>query len=157
MIVVGGGIAGLTAALSLLQKEKDVLLIEKNESCGGLMNSFQRDGFRFEGGARALVNAGLVKPLTEEFALNIEILPNPITLGVEKKLLKIDGEQSLDLYAALLKDLYPEYCKKSNGPIKITGPKRPIFLIEKNKPTPLAAIRIRLKKSESCSYAFFAL
>ena len=35
IIVVGGGLAGLTAALSLAQKGKDVLLIEKNEHCGG--------------------------------------------------------------------------------------------------------------------------
>ena len=108
IIVVGGGIAGLTAALSLVHKGKDVLLIEKSKNCGGLMNSFERDGFRFEVGARALVNAGLVKPLIKEFALDIEILPNPITLGVEDRLLKIDGEQSLYLYADVLNDLYPE-------------------------------------------------
>ncbi len=108
VIVVGGGIAGLTAALSLAHKGKNVLLIEKNEDCGGLMNSFERDGFRFEAGARALVNAGLVKPLIKTFALDIEILPNPITLGIEDRMLKIDGEQSLCLYADVLKDLYPE-------------------------------------------------
>jgi phytoene dehydrogenase-like protein len=108
VIVVGGGLAGLTAALSLAQKGKDVLLLEKNERCGGLTNSFVRDGFRFEAGARALVNAGLVKPLLNEFELDIEILPNPITLGIEDRLLRIDGEQSLHSYAAVLKDLYPE-------------------------------------------------
>ncbi len=108
IIVVGGGIAGLTAALSLVHNGRDVLLIEKNDSCGGLMNSFERDGFRFEGGARALVNAGLVEPLIKEFALDIDILPNPITLGIEDRLLKIDGEQSLYLYTDVLKGLYPE-------------------------------------------------
>ncbi len=108
VIVVGGGIAGLTAALSLAHRGRDVLLIEKNEHCGGLMSSFERDGFRFEAGARALVNAGLVRPLIKEFDLDIEILPNPITLGVEDRLLRIDGEQSLHLYADVLKDLYPE-------------------------------------------------
>lgn len=108
IIVVGGGIAGLTAALSLAHKGKDVLLIEKNETCGGLMNSFERDGFRFEAGARALVNAGLVKPLIKEFALDIDMLPNPITLQIEDSLLTIDGQQSLQLYADVLKDLYPE-------------------------------------------------
>jgi len=108
VIVVGGGIAGLTAALSLANKGKEVLLLEKNETCGGLMNSFVRDGFRFEGGARALVNAGLVKPLVKEFGLDVEMLPNPITLGVEDRVLKIEGERSLDAYAELLKSLYPE-------------------------------------------------
>lgn len=106
-IVVGGGLAGLTAALSLAHKGKDVLLIEKNERCGGLMNSFWRDGFRFEGGARALVNAGLVGPLIKEFGLALEVLPNPITLGIEDKALVIEGEKSLPDYARLLKGLYP--------------------------------------------------
>ena len=107
IIVVGGGIAGLTAALSLAQKGKDVLLIEKNEHCGGLMNSFAKEGFRFEGGARALVNAGLVKPMIKEFGLDIEILPNPITLGIEDSIIHIDGEQGLTTYADMLKKLYP--------------------------------------------------
>ncbi len=107
VIVVGGGIAGLTAALSLAHKGRDVLLLEKNEHCGGLMSTFVRDGFRFEGGARALVNAGLVKPLIKEFGLDIEVLPNPITLGVEDRILAIEGEKSLYVYADLLKTLYP--------------------------------------------------
>lgn len=107
IIVVGGGIAGLTAALSLAQKGKDVLLIEKNEHCGGLMNSFAKEGFRFEGGARALVNAGLVKPMIKEFGLDIEMLPNPITLGIEDSIIHIEGEQGLNTYANMLKKLYP--------------------------------------------------
>ena len=108
VIVVGGGIAGLTATASLVKKGKDVLLVEKNENCGGLMNSFEWDGYRFEGGARALVNAGLVRPLVKEFSLDIELLPNPITLGIEDRLLPIDGEQSQRLYADVLKALYPD-------------------------------------------------
>jgi len=107
VIIVGGGIAGLTAALSLAHNGKDVLLLEKNDDCGGLMTSFVRDGFRFEGGARALVNAGLVRPLIKEFGLDIEMLPNPITLGVEDTLLAVNGDQSLLNYAGLLKALYP--------------------------------------------------
>ena len=72
------------------------------------MSTFERDGFRFEAGARALVNAGLVKPLIKEFDLDIEMLPNPITLGIENKLLRIEGEESIIQYADLLKELYPD-------------------------------------------------
>jgi phytoene dehydrogenase-like protein len=107
VIVVGGGVAGLTAALSLAHKGVGVLLLEQNERCGGLMNSFVREGFRFEGGARALVNAGLVKPLIQEFGLGTELSPNPISLGIEDRLITVDGEGSIHSYADLLKDLYP--------------------------------------------------
>lgn len=108
IIVVGGGIAGLIATLSLANSGREVLLLEKNESCGGLMNTFSRDGFQFEGGARALVNAGLIRTLVKEFALDIPLLPNPVTLGIEDKMLKVEGEKSLEQFAAILKGLYPE-------------------------------------------------
>lgn len=108
VIVVGGGIAGLTSALSLAQSGKKVLLLEKNDHCGGLMNTFSKNQFRFEAGARALVNAGLIKPLIREFGLDIEMLANPITLGIEDKIIIIDGDKSLSDYALLLKELYPE-------------------------------------------------
>ena len=39
-IVVGGGIAGLSSAAYLSKKGQQVLLIEKNKECGGLVNSF---------------------------------------------------------------------------------------------------------------------
>jgi phytoene dehydrogenase-like protein len=118
IIVVGGGIAGLTAAMSLANSGKDVLLIEKNETCGGLMSTFERDGFRFEAGARALVNAGLVKPLIKEFNLDIEMLPNPISLGIEDKLMITDGDESLTRYSEMLKELYPESIQEVDLVIK---------------------------------------
>ena len=43
-IIVGGGIAGLTSAAYLAHGGQKVLLIEKNSECGGLVNSFTRDG-----------------------------------------------------------------------------------------------------------------
>lgn len=36
-IVVGGGIAGLTSAVYLARAGQNVLLIEKNKECGGLV------------------------------------------------------------------------------------------------------------------------
>ncbi len=113
-IVVGGGIAGLTAAVYLSKEKKDVLLIEKNEKCGGLMNSFERDGFHFEGGARALVNSGLVIPMKEELGLNINFLKNQISVGIENEIFKIEGEESLLDYEKLLKKLYPQSVAEIN-------------------------------------------
>ncbi len=149
VIVVGGGIAGLTAALSLAHKGRDVLLLEKNEHCGGLMNSFERDGFRFEGGARALVNAGLVKPLIKEFGLDIDVLPNPISLGIEDRILTVRGEESLYEYSALLKGLYPGSESEVDGIVRairdivedmkvLYGVDNPLFSKKKKNPLTLA-------------------
>ena len=73
-IVVGGGIAGLTCAAYLAKGGQRVLLIEKNNECGGLVNSFSRDGFRFEAGVRALENAGIIFPMLQELGIELEVV-----------------------------------------------------------------------------------
>lgn len=70
---MGGGISGLTTATSLAKKGVNVLLIEKNEKTGGLVNSFTRDGFLFDGGVRAVENAGMIKPMLEELEIDLPL------------------------------------------------------------------------------------
>ena len=47
-IIVGGGMAGLTAAAYLVRAGKRVLLCEKEQEVGGLVASFERGGFTFD-------------------------------------------------------------------------------------------------------------
>ncbi|MEJ5257656.1 MAG: NAD(P)/FAD-dependent oxidoreductase [Fervidobacterium sp.] len=108
VIIAGGGIAGLTAAVYLARKGFKVKLFEKNEKCGGLVNTFDYNGFRFEGGARALVNAGVITPMVEDLQLDVELLKNPVSVGVEDRIMTVNGEKSLLEYAELLKSKYPE-------------------------------------------------
>ncbi len=108
-IVVGAGMSGLTAAISLVKQGKKVLLLEKNSVCGGLVSSFVKDGFRFDAGPRELVNAGLVKPMLEELGIELTMLPNPVSLAVEREQIVVQGEQSLYEYASMLKRIYPEH------------------------------------------------
>lgn len=107
VVVVGAGISGITSALYLARGGKKVILLEKNEIAGGLLNSFQKHGFRFEGGARALVNAGLVKPMLEELNIDLKMLPNPVTVCVENEHVVANSEKSLYSYSKMLKKLYP--------------------------------------------------
>jgi phytoene dehydrogenase-like protein len=114
VIIVGGGISGLTASVYLARKGHKVTLFEKNEKCGGLVNTFEYNGFKLEGGARALVNAGVIIPMIEDLGLDIEILKNPISIGVEDKILRVNDVESLEEYAKILKDIYPEANKEIN-------------------------------------------
>lgn len=51
--ILGGGVAGLTAAYELLRRGQQVTVIEKGAEVGGLARTFVRDGFRFDlGGHR---------------------------------------------------------------------------------------------------------
>lgn len=107
-IVVGSGAAGLTAAAFLAKAGKSVLVCEKEPACGGLVNSFERDGFIYDGGIRALENSGVLFPMLRALGLDVEFVPNPITLGLEERVIRVDSEASLGEYQSLLNDKYPE-------------------------------------------------
>lgn len=55
VLVLGGGIAGLTAAVSLQMRGIRTLLVEKTTRTGGAIRTFARDGFLAEGGPQTFV------------------------------------------------------------------------------------------------------
>ncbi|UCE11175.1 MAG: NAD(P)/FAD-dependent oxidoreductase [Candidatus Thorarchaeota archaeon] len=107
-IIVGGGMAGLTAAAYLSRAGHNVLLLEKNKECGGLLSSFHRDGFTFDAGARSILNSGIIQPMLNELGIELELLDSPVSIGVENDIISLDSETSLDDYKGLLDRLYPE-------------------------------------------------
>lgn len=108
VIVVGGGIAGLTAAAYLSKAGLSTLLCEKESACGGLVNTFDRDGFVFDGGVRAMENSGVVFPMLKDLGLDIEFVKNHISIGIEDQVIRVESEEDLYDYQALLNRLYPE-------------------------------------------------
>jgi phytoene dehydrogenase-like protein len=107
-IIVGGGIAGLTSAAYLSREGQKVLLIEKNKECGGLVNSFTRDGFHFDAGVRALEDAGIIFAMLKDLSIQLEVVKSPVSLGIENEILHIESLDSLINYRELLAKLYPE-------------------------------------------------
>jgi phytoene dehydrogenase-like protein len=107
-IIIGGGIAGLTSAAYLSREGQKVLLIEKNRECGGLVNSFTRDGFHFDAGVRALEDAGIIFPMLKDLSIQLEVVKSPVSLGIENEILHIENIDSLIKYRDLLTKLYPE-------------------------------------------------
>ncbi len=107
-VVVGGGIAGLTAAAYLARAGQKTLLLEKNKELGGLVNTFSRNGFSFDAGVRALEDAGIIMPMLKDLNISLEVLPSPVSLGIEDEILHLENIGSLDQYRALLLKFYPE-------------------------------------------------
>ncbi|HBE40584.1 MAG TPA: NAD(P)/FAD-dependent oxidoreductase [Bacteroidales bacterium] len=106
-VVVGGGVAGLTATAYLARAGQKVLLIEKNMECGGLVNTFSRDGFYFDAGVRALLDAGIIFTMLKDLNIGLEVVKSPVSLGIENEVLNIKDINSLEEYRDLLKKFYP--------------------------------------------------
>jgi all-trans-retinol 13,14-reductase len=107
-VIVGGGIAGLTSAAYLSRGGQKVVLFEKNKECGGLVNSFAKDGFHFDAGVRALENAGIIFPMLKDLGIRLEVVKSKVSLGIENEILHIENLQSVEDYRKLLLKLYPQ-------------------------------------------------
>ena len=118
-IVVGGGIAGLTAAVYQARAKKNVLLIEKNKELGGLVNSFSHNGFHFDTGVRALESAGIIFPMLEDLGIKLDFVKSPVSVGIEKDIVHIKNLDSLKDYKNMLKKIYPESDREIDEAIKI--------------------------------------
>ncbi len=106
-IIVGGGMAGLTTTAYLARAGQKVLLLEKNNELGGLVNSFTRDGFHFDAGVRALEDAGIILPLLKDLNIRLEVVKSPVSLGIEDEIIHIENLDSLAEYRDFLKKFYP--------------------------------------------------
>jgi len=109
IIVVGGGIAGLTCSAFLTKSGRSILLLEKSEKLGGCINSFERDGFIFDGGARAIENSGVLLPMLRQLGIEIELIKNNVSIGLEKDVISLKSVESLLDYESLLRKYFPAY------------------------------------------------
>jgi phytoene dehydrogenase-like protein len=107
-IVVGGGIAGLTAAAYLAKAGRSVALFEKQEKTGGLIQSFWRNGILFDGGLRSIENSGIVFPMLRQLGIEIEFEKSHVGIGIADRVLKLENEDSLWEYEALLMNEFPD-------------------------------------------------
>jgi phytoene dehydrogenase-like protein len=108
VVVVGGGMAGLTSAAYLARGGARVLLCEKEKAVGGLVNSFERRGFVFDGGIRATESSGILLPMLRQLGIDVELLPSPVSIGIGAEVMRVSSAASLADYQALLERQFPE-------------------------------------------------
>ncbi|KNZ41779.1 phytoene desaturase family protein [Acetobacterium bakii] len=108
VIIVGGGIAGLTSAAFLSKDGYKVLVCEKEEKVGGLVNSFNYKGFTFDGGIRAIENSGIVFPMLRQLGLEIDFIKNNVSIGIENEIIQLTSKASLVDYQHLLNHQFPD-------------------------------------------------
>jgi phytoene dehydrogenase-like protein len=108
VLIVGAGIAGLTAAAYLSRTGLKVLLCEKEKKTGGLVNSFEYKGFIFDGGIRGIENSGIVSPMLRQLGIEVDFLPNPVSIGIGRDVIGVGSKESLEAYQELLGKYFPE-------------------------------------------------
>ncbi len=108
VVIVGAGMAGLTSAAYLAKEDYEVVILEQLDRVGGLVSTFERDGFSFDTGPRAFVNSGMVKPILRDLGIEWEELRNDISIAIEDQFLTVKSLESIDEYETILKMLYPE-------------------------------------------------
>jgi len=107
VIVVGGGMAGMTAAAYLAKEAKSVILFEKSNQLGGLVNSYNRKGYTFDGGIRSIENSGIVFPMLKQLGIEVDFVKSNVSIGIEKDVIKLKDENSLAVYRDFLVRHFP--------------------------------------------------
>lgn len=79
VVVVGGGVAGLVAALECAKLGLGVVVIERGQEPGGCVGRIELDGLRLDSGAESFATrGGSVAELIESLGLSDEVVsPNP--------------------------------------------------------------------------------
>lgn len=108
VVVVGGGMAGLTAAAYLCKAGLKVLVCEKEANIGGLVNSFAYQGFIFDGGIRAIENSGIVTPMLRQLGIDVPFVRNDVSIGIGQSVINLKSKESLQDYLQLLHGQFPE-------------------------------------------------
>jgi phytoene dehydrogenase-like protein len=108
IVVVGAGISGLTATAYLAKEGHEVTLLEKSESLGGLVGSFERDGFIFDNGIRGVENSGTLFPMLRQLGIKIDVVPNIVDMGIKDDIISINPEHNYGSYKELLLSTYPD-------------------------------------------------
>jgi phytoene dehydrogenase-like protein len=108
VLIVGAGMAGLTAAAYLCKAGVRATLLEKEGNIGGLVNSFRRGGFTFDGGIRAIENSGIVIPMLKQLGVEVEFLPSTVSVGFGRDVVRLASGDSLKDYEALICRMFPE-------------------------------------------------
>lgn len=65
VIIIGGGLSGLTAGIIAAKRGKKTLLLEKHTTVGGLAAGFTRKGYYFDSGMSRVMGASIKGTLKE--------------------------------------------------------------------------------------------
>ena len=90
-VVIGGGLAGLAAAVELNTRGAEVVLVERNRHLGGKMNVLEQDGYRFDMGPTILTIPSVVRGIIARSGRRPEDYVDLVRLDPQWRCLFEDG------------------------------------------------------------------
>lgn len=110
LVVIGGGVGGLTAAAYAAKLGLSVLVCEQNSCAGGMLAAYQQEGFRFDLRMPTVLNMGVLLPALSELGVDGLALRQPSSW----KILMARGEVSVTTLTTALEQLaglYPDQAR----------------------------------------------
>lgn len=121
VIIIGGGVAGLSAGIHARQSGFDVTILEQHSIPGGNCTSWKRDGYVFEGSMHWVTGSGGSKPLNKVWR-NVGVIDNTTKMHFRHQYFTTDyhGQQvgfyrDLAKFHAHLLEISPEDKKQINS------------------------------------------
>ena len=108
IVIVGAGMSGLTAGAYILRSGHEVLILEKTSDCGGLVSSFEKDGFLFDTGPRAVGNAGILVPMLEDLRIDLPLVRGEVSTGIKNHIVHHGSPAAIDDFIVSLRTFFPE-------------------------------------------------
>jgi diapolycopene oxygenase len=111
-VIIGGGLAGLAAAVELASADYDVTIVEKNDHLGGKMNVLSEDGYHFDMGPTILTLPQVLTGILERAGRNPNDYINLINLDPQWRCHYEDGtvidlQRDVDSMARSLDEQFP--------------------------------------------------
>lgn len=107
LVIVGAGMAGLTAGAYLARAGWKPLILEKSSGVGGLVSSYWKEGFLVDTGPRAMGNAGILIPMLEDLGLELPLEKGEVSTGITDQIVHYDRLEDLEEFIHSLEILFP--------------------------------------------------
>lgn len=73
-LILGAGLSGLSAAYHLQKEGKEVLVVDKNDQPGGVIQSLQKDGYLMDFGANTAAMTPMLSEVIEDLGLQEDLI-----------------------------------------------------------------------------------
>ena len=90
-VVIGGGLAGLSAAVELRTRGLDVTIIDRNHHLGGKMNILEESGFTFDMGPTILTMPQVIRGIIERTGRTVSDYVDIVDLDPQWRCMYEDG------------------------------------------------------------------